>query len=194
MPDTLHVQLSELAGYASSNAHLGPPAALRVRGTRRTRRRGAVLCLAGVVAAAGIAAGVGQAVGSSPAAVSAHAPAQAPAPAGAPAFPGSVRLTAYQARTLAAAKVTRAQLAAVAKARFTPVQIQALATQLLAHEGQPAGGASAPPGAKVAAGYLFGLPPGQRDALVRQGLTVRQLAAIAKAHLSAAQLSALAGS
>jgi len=182
MHDSLRTQLSELAGYASRNARLDTPVALRQRGTRRGRRRRGGVALAGVVAAVGAIAGVAHPGVTSPDA--ARAPASSASPA---------QLTAYQTTVLARAHVTKAQVAALAKSGFTPGQISALAatTAQLTQQDK-----KALTTARIAAGYLARYcTPAERLALFHEfhkGLLAQQIAGLAKAHLSPAQLAALA--
>jgi hypothetical protein len=181
MPDSLRTQLSELAGYASVNAHLDTPAALRQHGTRRgwRRRGGAALLGVGIVAAAvvGIAhpGATGQDV------VRAHA-ASVP----------SAQLTAYQTAVLAKAHVTKAEVAALAKSGLTTAQINAVAaaTARLSPQQQ-----STLTNLRIAVGYLARyITPAERAALNPDVPMVPQLLALAHAHLSAAQLAALSHS
>lgn len=181
MHDSLRTQLSELAGYASGNARLDTPAALRQRGTRRGRRRrgGAALLGVGVVAAVGAIVGI------------AHPGATGPDTAGAPASSASsAQLTAYQTTVLAKAHVTKAQVAALAKSGFTTAQISALAAATAQLTQQDKNAITI---ARTAAGYLARYcTPAEQAALLSEGLKSTQIAALAKAHLSAAQLAALA--
>jgi len=184
--DSLRTQLSELADYASGSARLDVPAALRQQGTRRARRQRGGLALLSV----GVAAAVGVTV------TSTHPGAARPAASRAPASSAaSVQLTAYQTTVLAKADLTKAKVAALAKAGFTAAQISALAaaTARLPQQEQ-----DALTTARIAAGYLAHyLTPAERIALsheLHQGNMAQQIAALAKAHLSAAQLAALAAS
>jgi hypothetical protein len=182
MHDSLSTQLSELAGYASSNARLDPPGALRQHGTRRGRRRRGGVALLGVVAAAGAIAGVAHPGVTRPDA--ARAPASSASPA---------HLTAYQTTVLAQAHVTKAEVAALAKSGFTPGQISGLAATTALRTPQDE---KALMTARMAAGYLARYcTPAERLALFHefhQGFLAQQIAALARAHLTAAQLAALA--
>jgi hypothetical protein len=184
MHDSLRTQLSELADYASGSARLDPPAALRQHGTRRGRRRrgGAALLGVGVVAAVCAVAGI------------AHPGVTGPDAARAPASSASsAQLTAHQTTVLAKAHVTKAQVAALARSGFTTAQISRLAA---ATARLPQQDRNALMTARIAAGYLARyLTPAERAALpaaLHPGDMAQQIAALAKAHLSAAQLAALA--
>jgi hypothetical protein len=183
MHDSLHTQLSALAGYASGSARLDPPAALRQQGTRRGRRHraGAAVLGVGIVAAAGAGVGIAHPGVTGPEA--ARAPASSASPA---------QLTAYQTTVLAKAGLTKAKVAALAKSGFTTAQISALAAataQLTPWQQK------ALTTARIAAGYLARyLTPAERAAVfaeLKPGDVAQQIAALAKAHLSAAQLAAL---
>jgi hypothetical protein len=188
MHDSLSSQLSELAGYASGNARLDPPAALRQQGTRRgwRRRGGAALLGVGAVAAAGAIVGV------------AHPGVTGPGAAGAPATrpPASsaspAQLTSYQTAVLAKAHVTKAEVTALAKSGFTTAQISALAVATGRLTPQEKNALTI---ARIASAYLARMSPAERLALSREfhkGLLAQQIAALAKARLTAAQLAALA--
>jgi hypothetical protein len=197
MPDVLSTRLSALADFASGNASLDTPAALRQAGTQRNRRRrgGAVLGVGvlgvGAVAAAVGIVGIGHTGTASPGAVNPWA-IQAGTAVPPTSSTSAAELTAYQTNVLAAAHVTKAQVAALAKSGFTTAQIKALAaaTAHLTKQEQ-----SALTTARIAAGYLARyLTPAERAALssqLHEGDIARQIAALAKARLSAAQLAAL---
>jgi hypothetical protein len=117
---------------------------------------------------------------------STHAsPGSAPASSASPA-----QLTAYQATVLAKAHVTKAQVAALARSGFTTAQISALAAATAQLTQQDKNAITI---ARTAAGYLARYcTPAEQTALLGEGLKATQIAALAKAHLSAAQLAALA--
>jgi hypothetical protein len=183
MHDSLSVQLSELAGYASDHARLDTPAAVRQHGTRRgwRRRGGAALLGLGIVAGGGAVVGI------------AHSGVTGPDAARAPASSASsVQLTAYQTTVLAKAHVTKAQVATLARSGFTAAQISALADATAHLTPQQKKALTT---ARIAAGYLAHLTPAERAALfaaLDPDNMAQQIAAIAEARLSAAQLAALA--
>ena len=91
---------------------------------------------------------------------------------------------------LAKAHVTKAQVAALAKSGFTTAQISALAAATAQLTQQDKKAITI---ARTAAGYLARYcTPAEQTALLGAGLKSTQVAALAKAHLSAAQLAALA--
>ena len=186
MHDTLGSQLSGIALYADDNARLDSPAALRQRGTRRTRLRRGGAALLGVTAvtAAAVTFGLAQ--------TSAGTPGSHPAVA---VVPASAQLTAYQSAVLSDAGVSQATVAALAGSGLTPAQIAVLAQKITADMHKPGltpAQIQALEHQKLAVlSESAGLTTAQQTALVRQRVTVAQLAAIGKAHLSAAQLAAL---
>jgi hypothetical protein len=102
----------------------------------------------------------------------------------------SAQLTAYQTTVLAKAHVTKAQVAALAKSGFTTAQISALAAATAQLTQQDKNAITI---ARTAAGYLARYcTPAERTALLSEDLKSTQIAALAKTHLSAAQLAALA--
>jgi len=102
----------------------------------------------------------------------------------------STQLTAYQTTVLAKAHVTKAQVAALAKSGFTTAQISALAAATAQLTQQDKNAITI---ARTAAGYLARYcTPAEQTALLGEGLKSTQIAALAKAHLTAAQLAALA--
>lgn len=187
MHDSFSTQLSELAGYASGNARLDTPAAVRQQGTRRGRRRrgGAALLGVGVVAVGGAIVGVAHPGVAHPGGAS---------PQTTRTSASSAQLTSYQTTVLAKAHVTKAQVAVLARSGLTADQISALAaaTAQLTPQQQK----SALLTARIAAGYLAHyVTPAERAALfaaLRPGDMAVQIVALAKAHLTAAQLAALA--
>jgi len=183
MHDSLRTQLSELAGYANDNARLDTPAAVRRHGSRRgwRRRGGAALLGVGILAAGAAVVGT------------THPDVTGPDAARAPASSAlSVQLTDYQTTVLANAHVTKAQVATLARSGFTAAQISALADATAHLTPQQKKALTT---ARIAAGYLAHLTQAERTALfaaLDPDNMAQQIAAIAKAHLSAAQLAALA--